>query len=266
MRPPPRRRGGATDGEQTEHTRDDAGHHRIAGDAVTHSHGQHRRRDHGQDGQRGVRRGGGGDRFEQFLTHPGQAGGQRLVLRLKRVALDRGHQHQRGAVFDAEFVESFGDVESHAVGFVQFVADTGFESGQASSFQFIVEQLDDVVDENLDRHRRRVHLRDKVFATYHRNCATRRECDLRHYRGLSASGTYLSANAAVISNSRSRVFFCNSWRVSIMPPLAKCGSNGMNSTVAPDCPNRSVRYARASASYLLRLSFSITMLRDTNSW
>ncbi len=114
------------------------------------------------------------------LADPGQPGGQRLVLRLEGIALDRGHQHQRGAVFDAEFVESFGDVEPHAVGLVQFVADAGFQSGQAAPFELIVEQFDDVVDEHLDRHRRRVHLRDKVFATYHCNCATRRECDLRH--------------------------------------------------------------------------------------
>ena len=92
----------------------------------------------------------------------------------------RGHQHERGAVLDTQFVESFGDIESNAVGLVQFVADAGFQSGQASPFEFVIEQLDDVVDEDLDRHRRRINLRDKMFATYDRNCATRRKCDLRH--------------------------------------------------------------------------------------
>ena len=91
-----------------------------------------------------------------------------------------GSQHQRGAIFDAEFVKGLRDIESHAVGFVQFVADAGLEAGQAPPLELIVEQLDDVVDEYLDRHRCRVNLRDKVFATYDRNCATRRKCDFRH--------------------------------------------------------------------------------------
>ena len=162
--------------------------------------------------------------WNSFLPIRASPVDKRLVLRLERVAVDYRSQHQRGAVFDAEFVEGLGDVQPHTVGFVQFVADSGFQPGHASALEFVIEHLDDVVDEHLHRHRCRIHLRDKVFATYHRNCAARRKCDLRHYRGLSASGTYLSANAAVISNSRSRVFFCNSCCVSMIPPLAKCGS------------------------------------------
>src|SRR5262249_12874801 len=158
--------------------------------------------------------------------------------------------------------ERLGDIQAHAVGLVQFVSRPGLEPVGAPALEFVVQQLDDVVEENLDRHGCRVDLRNEVFSTYDRNRATSRKRDftqqLGHYRGLSASGIYLSANAAVISNSRSRVFFCNSCWVSIMPPFARYGSYGMNSTVAPDCANRSVRYVSASRSYLLRLSFRTT--------
>ena len=86
-----------------------------------------------------------------------------------------GTRTERGAVLDAEFVEGLGDVESHAVGLVQFVSDAGLQPGETATLELVVEQLDDVVDENLDRHRCRVHLRDEVFATYDRNRASGRK-------------------------------------------------------------------------------------------
>ncbi|PQM49590.1 hypothetical protein C1Y40_00177 [Mycobacterium talmoniae] len=223
MRPPAPHRGGRPERRPADRAGDDAGQRGVGGGAVAQRQSQQRRGGHREDRHRGVGGGLGGDGFTQPLADPGQPGGQRLVLGFERFPVDGGRQHQGVAVFDAQIVEGLGDVESDPVGLVQFVADIGIQPTQPAPGQLVVEQLDDVVDERLDRHRRRVHLRDQVRPAHHRDRAARRKRDFRHL-GRSASGMYLSATAAVISNSRSRLFRRSSCWVSMIPPLARCGS------------------------------------------
>ena len=165
-----------------------------------------RQNDHAQYRHRST---GGGlrrHRREKRLADPGQGGGQRLVLRFKGVALLRRDEHERGPVFDAKFVERLGDIEPGSVRPVQLVGDIGINASTPRRFQIIGEQFDNAVDEDLDRYRGRVDLRDQVFTADDRHRATGRKGYLRHHRGLSASGTYLSARAAAISKSRNRDF------------------------------------------------------------
>src|SRR6185312_510836 len=115
------------------------------------------------------------DRLEQLLADPGQSGGQRLVLRLEGFALLRGHQGERGAVLDAEFVERLCDVQPHPVGPVQLVPGARLQAAETAALELVVEELDDVVKENLDWHGCGVDLRNQVLTTYDRNRATGRK-------------------------------------------------------------------------------------------
>ena len=88
----------------------------------------------------------------------------------------------------------------------------------------------------------------------YRDGASCREGDLGHQRALSASGMYLSANVAAISNSRSLVFGRSSFRgvddsalgevrierheLTVAPPLGEMlleVGTGSGSVIVPGC-------------------------------
>ena len=120
-------------------------------------------------------------------------------MRFEGIALLRRDEHERGSVFDPEFVKGLGDIEAGSVRPVQFVADTRIERVNSAALQILGEQFDSAVDEDLDRYRGRIDLRHQMLTADHRHRTPGRKGHRRHQRGLSASGTYLSARAAAIS-------------------------------------------------------------------
>ncbi len=136
---------------------------------------EHRRADHRDDGQRGVRGGGDRDGLEQLLADPGQAGGQRLVLRLEGVPLPAGTRESVAPSSTPSSSSVLVTSSRTPLALCNSYPMPGSSPVEPPPLEFVVEQLDDVVNEGLDRHRCRIHLRNEVFSTYDRNRATSRK-------------------------------------------------------------------------------------------
>ena len=147
-------------------------------------------------------------------------------------------QHQGGTILDAELVKGLGGVEPSSVGTLQFVGHSGIRGAAPRRWVF-VERFDHIVDET-STGTCRIDLRDKMIAADGSDRAAGRERNRRHQRGLSASGTYLSASAAVISKGAGGSFLQLMCRVDDAAGR-EMRVMGMYSTVAPDWLYRSVR-------------------------